>query len=207
MLKSFKRIILLFVCLFIVGAHCQDVQIIDGGSLTSKNGSEYYWDMYLLPLRVHIDSSLSPEIKGIIKAAAQRWEDEIGFDVFEIYEVSPTSKEILGFPVGGVISVSRTQLGMADWSDSAINGMAEISLFKDDLGGIEGRIYGVNMWLDIDLLVHRIYDTAVHEFGHCLSLAHDTNDPSSIMFPSSERNIDADIKKEDILRIRLKAFR
>lgn len=198
--------LLLLVGVFLLGAHCQMREHFDGGALTTQNGSHYYWDSYLLPLRIHIDSSLSPDIKEIIKKAAKKWEDEVRMDLFEIYEVSPTSKEILGFPVGGVISAAQAQLGVTGWSDATINGEAEIYLFKDELGGSEGRVYGVNMWLDVDLSKSKIFDTVVHEFGHCLTLAHDSDDPSSIMYPSHKGRVNPRIMRDDILRIRLEAF-
>ena len=42
------------------------------------------------------------------------------------------------------------------------------------------------------LSVRYAYRVAVHEFGHCGGLAHDPDDPSSVMYPFSEDDTDSD---------------
>lgn len=192
---------LILFCLLLAcdGDSCTPISS-DGGSLTTPSGAPYYWDSYAFPIPLHVDSTQSKEFRNAIRDSVSHWEEITGEDLFTINLVSPNALEVLGIPMRGVIGVSISELGK-NMSGKTINGQNETTLYRDDLGGDMGRIYGCIVYLDEDLKEEDYLAVMIHELGHALTLDHDENE-DSLMYYAATKDPDATITQEDIERVR-----
>ena len=172
----------------------------DGGFMTTPEGHPYYWDSYIFPIPVHIDSSQPQWLLDEIESGIQHWERITGKNLFTSIHIESGGLAVTGIPVRGVLGVTTSQLGN-DRSGRNVNGQTELTVYSDRLGGREGRIYGGVIFFDLEMGRSKARSTVIHELGHALALAHDGND-DSIMFISANSNPNARVTDEDIERIR-----
>ena len=172
----------------------------DGGFMTTPEGHPYYWDSYIFPIPVHIDSSQPQWLLDEIENGIRHWERITGKNLFTSIRIESGALAVTGIPVRGVLGVATSQLGN-DGGGRNINGLTELTVYSDRLGGREGRIYGGVIFFDTEMSRAKARPVVIHELGHALALAHDGND-DSIMFVAAHSNPNAQVTEEDIERVR-----
>jgi predicted Zn-dependent protease len=159
-----------------------------------------HWDPSVFSLEVHIDVNMDSRTSEQILVATDYWNELIGTDVFSVTEEDLNQHMVDGElqrPPYGVVYVQVRELGSVSRKRSLL-GLTET--FFNTLSLSSHEIDSVIVWIDPDMHDSgNILTVAIHEFGHCLGLEHDT-DITSIMYPYALES-DGQVMNNDILYI------
>ncbi len=174
-MKLWGVVLLLLVSLFTFGCLAHRPPVLDGGSI-QINGQVVYWESASFPLWLLIDDQLPPSHITATYDAVDRWNDEVGIQVFEpvLWDLSVAAPRTSGFVV-----VSVRELGESQHRQGRVLGVAQNHVYTGT-----GRMHSSEVWFDEDLHESRLLIVMEHELGHSLTLAHDEDDCRSLLHPS-----------------------
>ena len=189
---------LLIVLLITLG--CPVPPAIDSGRLHSPGGGQFHWARGSFPVLVMVHPDSPPQHQDAVMTAGAIWNGATGLDIFDVHIGSYFFPMFNGGGARrGYVSVESAEaLGIR--LNHTIRGIAEVHLMPGDLEDL-GVIHSAHTYLSTEVMDdEEIVAVAVHELGHCLGLAHDIRDETSIMWLSAKP--EATIQPEDIAWVR-----
>lgn len=184
------------VCWYNGIAHYEPHQVEVTGSMeTEHNGceetEEIIWQKAQIPLFVHVvtpsgELSTDEDDLQVAKTIVRDYNAQVGF---EFYRLAKEGRADIRFH-----PQAAYEAGDSDDSRnvSSVPGWATHSKSPN------GRLF-CDVYVRGGLSVRYAYRVGFHEFGHCAGLAHDPDDPSSVMYPFSAD----DTERESMLMTRL----
>lgn len=140
------------------------------GLKTSLTGLPLYWALNQYPLTLVIRPEIPTELRTRIVMAANVWNLVVGYTIFEIgpdrlTELSSRNTIVITGPLSE--SFGDHTLGLTSLGANVMSGV----------------IQHAQMELLTNLSGPKAFQIALHELGHALGLAHDHEDPLSVMYP------------------------
>lgn len=165
--------------------------VLDGGAI-QHNHQDSYWEEEDFPLLVLIDDQMDDTHQEAVFRAVLEWHDVLGFDVFDpaVVDFSEPAER-----THGILAVSIRELGSN--SRGELLGLHEGMYHPDSPHKL-----AANLWFDTDAEDHDLERIMIHELGHALCLAHDEDDPRSIMYWSATARTYQWIMPDDALWVR-----
>lgn len=166
----------------------------DGGYLM-YNGMRQHWNKEDFPVKVIIDTNLTKSQKEDFVDAVEEWNEEVGGDVpvfvIEYKDLSSGEKQPCATMTIQEADIHAPPHDRPEKADAYHTSR----LYTKDARFCRGFIY-----VDYDAESYIYTPLMVHELGHGLGLAHDTDNRFSIMYPTINF-FPQDITKEDIKKI------
>ena len=144
---------------------------------------EIIWQKSQIPIAVQVvassgELSINEDDIQIAKSVIRDYNAQVGF---EFYRLSKEGRGDLWFHPRAAYETGssnnvRNSSSVPGWATHSKTSDGRVQCDVHVRGGLSNRY---------------TYRVAFHEFGHCGGLAHDPNDPSSIMYPFSDDDTDS----------------
>lgn len=190
------KYIVALACLILLG--CPSSPSEPERNVAQFNGVDYRWDLNAFPIPVYIPKEYDPAWKEQVRDAVMVWNMSAQCNLF--YEREVTIGHVmfqLGLVYPGTVTVEEYNLTARKNS-----GESHMVLWSPERGGASGRLHHVKVLLDEGLSEEKLFTVALHELGHVLTLAHDSDESSIMHTPSVIGSI---IEPEDLEIVRKKA--
>ena len=143
-------------------------------ALISNTGYPMYWEREDFPLTISVQEGTNENLRYALEEAVLVWNGTVGHTVFEIREQHDAASRVHGL-------ITFEERDLHNWGPGYFAGLTQYRLANSITGQI-GQLHSASVWVDTNVHKDSYYLIVLHELGHTLGLAHDT-DPSSCMFP------------------------
>jgi len=193
------------LALFIEACIPTSLKLDSGPMLVPITQAGYHWTPDRFPIPVYVHPQMDPIRKLAVLLAIDQWNESVGGDVFEYIDAPPNwpmFEENGAFTALGFVSVEEGLVGVDPDMNVQRNAWAAVSL-RPGRYELLGEIHGARVMIGTH--VSGLEDAAritFHELGHCLGLAHDGNDRTSIMYYSATLSMSQHLQEEDLAYVR-----
>ena len=177
-------------------AHYEPDQVERTGSVETEhdgceNSEKIVWQKAQIPLVVHVvapsgELSNDQEDLQIATTLVRDYNAQVGFEFFRLSKQGPASVRF------------HPQAAYETGASNDIRNVSSVPGWATHSKSPDGRLR-CDVYVRGGLSVRYAYRVGFHEFGHCAGLAHDPDDPSSVMYPFSAN----DTTRESMLPTRL----